>query len=71
VKISAQRSFVACVVNGLGDLETSVVIDQNGFVEGLWLVKLHTVLCAHLICVRIFLSAPVGAIPVLSIRRVA
>lgn len=38
--------------------------------EGLWLVEFHPVLSAHLICVRVLLSAPVGAVPVLAVPAV-
>ena len=39
--------------------------------EGLGLVKAHSVGGAHLVCVLVFLGSPAGAVPVLAIHGVA
>lgn len=64
-------SLVADIVDGLGRLKPAIVVDEFGFVEGLWLVELHPVLSAHLIGVQIALGAPVGAVPELAVGTVA
>jgi len=64
-------SLVCSVPDLLGQLKAAVVVAQLRLLEGLGLVKLHPVEGAHLVSVRVLLSAPGGAVPVLPVGRVA
>lgn len=60
-------SLVGHVPHFLGLVETAVIVSQFVLLEGLGLVKLHTVESADLVCVRVLLRAPKGSVPVLSV----
>lgn len=67
----SRLSLVSSVPDLLGELETAVVVAQLRLLEGLGLVELHPVKGAHLVSVRVLLSAPGRAVPVLSVGRIA
>jgi len=60
-------SLVGSVVDDLAEAESSVVVSQLGLVERLWLVVTQAVMSANLISVRVGLSTPKSAIPVLTV----
>ena len=64
-------SLVTSIVNNLLEAETTVVVAQLGFMEGLGLVKAEAVVSADLIRVLIGLRAPKSAVPVLSVAGVS
>lgn len=68
---SARHSLVCHIPDFLGLVQTAVVVAKRMLLEGLGLVKLHAVERAHLVGVRVLLCAPVSAVPVLSVCRVA
>ena len=63
----AMSSLVAYIPHFLRLVETAIIVAQFVFLEWLGLVKLHSVESAHLVSVRVLLSAPEGAVPELSV----
>ena len=60
-------SLVGHVPHFLRLVETAVIVSQFVLLEGLGLVKLHTVESADLVSVRVLFRAPEGAVPQLAV----